>query len=183
MIPSFPRSFLPLSTLLAALLALTGACSGSSATVAGTSSDGAAGADASDDAAAADDGAAGSDAGADVAVGGGCAGVTATAKLSTDIQPILTASCTRSSCHGGGAPKAGLPLSAGASYAGLVNATATNCTGRARVVPGDVSKSYLVNKLTGVGMCGGAKMPEGGSLTAAQIDLFRAWICAGAKND
>ncbi|MBL8950054.1 MAG: hypothetical protein JNK82_04715 [Myxococcaceae bacterium] len=42
--------------------------------------------------------------------------------------------------------------------------------------------SYLVNKLTGTGMCLGSQMPKGsGSLTAAQLDTVRAWNATGAN--
>ena len=52
------------------------------------------------------------------------------------------------------------------------------------VTPGDVSKSYLENKLTGIGMCSGSQMPKAGSsLPAADLAKIRAWICSGAKND
>jgi hypothetical protein len=38
-----------------------------------------------------------------------------------------------------------------------------------------------VNKLTGIGMCSGSAMPKaGGELSAAQVDVIRAWIGARA---
>jgi hypothetical protein len=88
-------------------------------------------------------------------------------------------------CHAGSRPAAGLSLSAGTSYTQLVNQPASGCSdGRLRVVPGRPDQSYLMNKLTGVGMCFGRQMPlMGASLSATQIDLVRAWICRGALND
>lgn len=81
-------------------------------------------------------------------------------------------------------PKANLLLSAGKAYAGLVNAPSSACAGKLEVVPGSVQQSYLMNKLTGVGMCAGTVMPKAGSpLPAGQVDLFRAWICNGAPNN
>jgi hypothetical protein len=76
-------------------------------------------------------------------------------------------------------------LTSGSSYAALVNRTASGCTTpHIRVSPGSVSASYLVNKLTGVGMCTGNQMPlSGGPLPSAQIDLIRSWICNGAPNN
>jgi hypothetical protein len=80
-------------------------------------------------------------------------------------------------------PSEGLDLSsASVAFAALVNVKTGQCGGaKLRVVPGDPSASYLVNKLTGVGMCSGSVMPKaGGELSAAQIDVVRAWIGAGA---
>lgn len=87
-------------------------------------------------------------------------------------------------------PKAGLNLSSCASassclaYTEMVNVVANDCNGSARlVVPGDIGASYLVNKLTGVGMCSGSRMPGGSypDLTPAQLDVVRAWIGSGAN--
>jgi hypothetical protein len=84
----------------------------------------------------------------------------------------------------GAQPKSSLLLTAGASYGALVNAASSTCTAKVRVVPGQVDKSYLVNKLTGIGMCAGTQMPKtGGALPANEIDLVRAWICNGAPNN
>jgi hypothetical protein len=88
------------------------------------------------------------------------------------------ARCGTSTCHGGNRPSAGLDLSsASTAEAQLVNVASQQCAAKMLVLPGDSSQSYLVNKLTGVGMCSGSQMPKGGSaLTAAQIDTVRAWI-------
>jgi hypothetical protein len=96
--------------------------------------------------------------------------------FATQVQPIFTANCT-TGCHGGVRPSAGLSLAAGASYASLVGVRSGCPDGRLRVTRGSVSASYLVNKLTGVGML------SGGPLPTAQIDLIRAWICNGAPNN
>jgi hypothetical protein len=80
-------------------------------------------------------------------------------------------------------PAEGLDLSsASVAFSGLVNVRAGQCGGaKVRVVPGDPAASYLLNKLTGVGMCSGSVMPKAGSeLSAAQIDVIRAWIGSGA---
>jgi hypothetical protein len=53
-----------------------------------------------------------------------------------------------------------------------------------RVSPGAPSKSYLMNKLTGVGTCSGTQMPKAGSgLPSSQIAIVSGWICAGAPNN
>jgi hypothetical protein len=75
-----------------------------------------------------------------------------------------------------------LDLTPGKSYGSLVNVPA-DC-GLVRVAPRAPSKSYLVNKLTGDGICAGTQMPaRGQSLPAGQIDLIRGWICQGAPNN
>lgn len=56
-------------------------------------------------------------------------------------------------------------------------------TAKIRVVPRDPAASYLVAKLTGVGMCSGSVMPKaGGELSTSQLDGVRAWIGAGASS-
>ncbi len=60
--------------------------------------------------------------------------------------------------------------SATAGYAGLVNVSSTECTSKVRVKPGDTTASYLINKLTGSGMCTGSRMPKMGTgLTTAEL--------------
>jgi hypothetical protein len=60
----------------------------------------------------------------------------------------------------------------------------SGCDGLNFVEPGDVSSSYLMNKLMGTGMCAGNRMPLGGApLTQEQLDLVGNWICAGAENN
>ena len=99
------------------------------------------------------------------------------------MYPLFQAKgCTNSSCHGGGSPSAGLDLSsAGAAYGELVNRPSSQCS-RTLVVPNDAAASYLVNKLTGAGMCSGSRMPRNGTpLTTAELDVVRAWIHGGAN--
>jgi hypothetical protein len=76
-----------------------------------------------------------------------------------------------------------LNLSNGNSHAQLVDVPVASCAGRLRVVAGNAKESYLVNKLTGIDLCNGNRMPAATPLAPAQIDTIRAWICAGAKND
>jgi hypothetical protein len=97
------------------------------------------------------------------------------------VQPIFTASCT-TNCHGGARPSAKLDLTAANSYGSLVNVPA-DC-GLVRVAPRLPAKSYLLNKLTGQGICAGTQMPaRGQSLPASQLDLIRGWICQGAPKN
>jgi hypothetical protein len=56
-------------------------------------------------------------------------------------------------------------------------------TGDKLVVPGAPASSLLYLKLQATVPCGD-RMPQGGTpLTAAQLELVRSWIAAGAKND
>ncbi len=109
----------------------------------------------------------------------------ASVSFAAQIQPMFTASCAKGGCHFGGQPEAGLSLRAGASYLEIVNVPATTCTGgQVRVKPGSPSESYILNKLTGVGVCSGEVLHRGEPpLAQAQIDLIRQWICQGALNN
>jgi hypothetical protein len=80
-------------------------------------------------------------------------------------------------------PSENLDLStASVAFGELVSVRAGQCGGsKFLVLPGDPAASYLIAKLTGVGMCSGSVMPKAGSeLSPAQIDTVRAWIGAGA---
>lgn len=114
----------------------------------------------------------------------GACGCGTTVSFAADVQPIFTASCNGTGCHSGVMPRGDLSLVTGKSYAELVNVASASCSGKLLVTPGDVSKSYLENKLTGVGICSGTQMPKAGaSLPAAQLAKIRSWICNGAKNN
>lgn len=132
-----------------------------------------------------DDGCGGScgscSAGATCSTAGACA--VPPTSYAADVQPIFNAySCGGSMCHGGARPAEGLVLSSATSgYAGLVNVSSTECTSKVRVKPGDTTASYLINKLTGSGMCTGSRMPKMGTgLTTAELNTVRAWILGGA---
>lgn len=122
---------------------------------------------------------------------------------STDIKPLLEASCTR--CHGQDRPKAGLQLT---SLAAILKGSKEGKV----VVPGDSKKSILViaaaqideetamppKRGPGHGGPGGGHPPggpQGGGgpggpggfgpppkpLTAEQVGLMRAWVDQGSK--
>ena len=82
----------------------------------------------------------------------------------------------------GCAPRRGAgPGSSSAGYSNLVGVNASQCTNLKRVAPNNIAGSYLINKLTGVGMCLGTQMPKAGtSLTTAELDTIRAWIATDA---
>jgi hypothetical protein len=90
--------------------------------------------------------------------------------------------CADGACHAGVRPAEGLDLSTAAlGYSKLVNIASGQCATRKRVTPNDVAASYLVNKLTGSGMCFGSAMPKaGGGLTQGELDIVRAWILSNA---
>lgn len=101
----------------------------------------------------------------------------------TDVQPIwVRQGCAGVGCHGSARPAEGLDLStASVGYSMLVNINSGQCATRKRVTPNDVAASYLINKLTGSGMCFGSAMPKaGGGLTQGELDIVRAWILSNA---
>jgi hypothetical protein len=111
--------------------------------------------------------------GMDGGLGFGCTG--AAPSFSLDVAPILRG-CLHERCHVQGFP-----------YTSLVNAPSVRdgCpTTRILVWPGSLEQSYLMNKLTGIGMCGGTvRMPYGSALPPAEIQTIADWICVGAPND
>jgi mono/diheme cytochrome c family protein len=101
-------------------------------------------------------------------------------------QEVFTPHCA--SCHvdGGSGP---MPLTdPTTSYASLVRVDPTNSTarqaGKKRVMPGDPSRSFLMDKITGDMEFGeGDRMPQNAHpLSADQIALIRRWIQAGAPS-
>ena len=85
----------------------------------------------------------------------GSDGGVASVLFSTQIQPMLNQNCTR--CHGGSSPTSGIGLD---TYAKVkANATAAN------------------------GAIQSGRMPPGGALSAANKQLFQAWISEGMPNN
>ena len=115
--------------------------------------------------------------------GGGNAGPT----LSADVQPILTATCALSGCHAGSNPEEGLSLSAGQTFANVVNIPSRQLPRLNIVTPERPDSSYLVLKLTGMhlGVGGsGERMPKGGTpLSMNQLGIIGRWILNGALNN
>jgi uncharacterized protein (TIGR03118 family) len=106
----------------------------------------------------------------------------------TQIQTsVFTPIC--SGCHNGSQPTNGaLPgsqnLTAGNSYANLVNVASHEQPTLLRVKPGDPADSYLIQKLQGAAGISGERMPLGGPyLDAATIAQIQSWIAAGAANN
>ncbi len=106
--------------------------------------------------------------------------------FSTQIQPIFDARCI--DCHrtGGLADFSGIRmrLTAGQSRASLVNQASAQRADLTLVVPGDASNSLLWQKVALAAPPVGARMPLLSlPLPAAQIDLIRDWINAGAPDN
>lgn len=96
---------------------------------------------------------------------------------------IFSPTCAVVGCHTGANPPQGLNLSAGQSFAFLVNTPSTEVPSILRVKPGDSANSWIIRKLTGTQTVG-AQMPFGGPpLPNADIDNVRSWINAGAPNN
>jgi len=98
--------------------------------------------------------------------------------LSAEVVPAAFEHCAGTGCHAYG--------NAQAAYDMLVNVPATRdtCGVGLLVDPGNVKGSYLINKLTGEGMCPNTiSMPNGERLADAQIQTVVEWICSGAPNN
>jgi len=89
--------------------------------------------------------------------------------FSKDVMPIFKTSCVK--CHGVEKISRGLDMTA---YEKLMNGSIKGPV----VVPGNAEKSNLFT-LTEQG-----KMPkQGQNLTAAQLEIIKSWIDAGAQNN
>lgn len=113
--------------------------------------------------------------------------------FSAHILPALQSSCgsATTSCHGGSAlPSGHVSYATGGGrtatdvYNDLVNRTPSNApAGYFRVKPGDVSKSWIIDKVTsdqpgGSGF--GARMPlSSPNLCTATVDTWKNWITNG----
>ncbi len=115
--------------------------------------------------------------------------------FATDVQPIFTARCAMPGCHVPVIvppipPAGGQDLSAGNSYAQLVNYTTQTIlcplpAGVKRVDPGSPATSYLIEKLNGAGPCFvGLVMPAVPTgFTPAEQATITNWILQGALNN
>lgn len=88
-----------------------------------------------------------------------------------DVQPLLTKYCVQ--CHGEMRPKAGIRFD---SYDGMMKSK------RKPLVVGQPDQSVMVKSMTGKG---NKPMPPKRSPqpTKEEVDLLKAWIKAGAKDD
>jgi hypothetical protein len=125
-------------------------------------------------------------AGGELCDAGSCVPCTGAVSFSADVQPIFEAyGCDTMGCHSDRRPSAGLDLTTSAAFASLVSVPSTCPDGRLLVTEGEVTASYLVNKLMGVDMCSGGQMPLGTrtGIMPTELQTIEAWICGGALND
>lgn len=90
-------------------------------------------------------------------------------------------------CHTstGRNPSGGMNLNHDAAYDQIVGMSARGKPSAVRVVPGDVTNSYIVQKLEGASDIVGRRMPINGPpyLTDGQILIIRRWIALGAPRN
>jgi len=100
-------------------------------------------------------------------------------------QQILNPACVPCHTDDGRTPSGGLNLKSGTAYSSLVNVASTGKAGAVRVIPGNPSGSYMIQKLEGAADIVGLRMPRNGPpyLTDAQVQLIRQWIQNGAPNN
>ena len=103
--------------------------------------------------------------------------------FAAEVEPVLADSCAGMGCHKPPVLAAGLDLSAGHAYADLVGVSSSQCNMRLRVAPGQPDASYLLDKIVGINLCKGTKMPKSGSLSPAEIAAISEWICRGAPDN
>jgi uncharacterized protein (TIGR03118 family) len=102
---------------------------------------------------------------------------------------IFTPIC--SGCHTGvGTALPGVQnLTAGHTFANIVNVASLEVPSLKRILPNDTTNSYLLQKIEGAPGIVGAQMPFGcptasnPCLTPAQIDLVKTWVSQGALNN
>lgn len=101
-----------------------------------------------------------------------------TAEFASIQSKVFDVYCVR--CHAGASAPVGLRLTAGLSYAALVNATAVEVPSLRRVSPGNPAASYLLQKVSGTAAVG-QRMPLGGPpLPDDALAAIRQWIQDGA---
>jgi hypothetical protein len=110
-----------------------------------------------------------------------------------DVVPIVQESCALTACHSSKESNLGIFLAyEPAQIYAEFQKTSPTAAGQKFVVPGDITKSYLIVKLEGKqaalasscpNMSCGTVMPPDDPLTAAKIDTFKKWITEGAKDD
>jgi hypothetical protein len=115
---------------------------------------------------------------------GGCGCPGDGVSFGAQVEPLLANNCSTMGCHGFPAPAAGLDLRVGNAFGDLVGVPSSQCNDRLLVAPGQPANSYLMDKLLGVNLCFGTKMPKTGApLSDADIATISEWICRGASEN
>jgi hypothetical protein len=113
-----------------------------------------------------------------------------------DVAPFLNKSCAAAvRCHGDKPTHSvNLDLRPNAAYQELVNHATSGRPGALRVVPGDPSKSFLVDKLKGrlapdegkampIDVDTGVPLPKDAAQEAFVDNVLVPWIAGGAPNN
>jgi len=92
--------------------------------------------------------------------------------FATEIMPLFS-DCGGEICHS----------FASGGIADQIGVLATECCNQSVVIdPGHPESSYLLNKLSGRGLCDGVQMPIGRApFSASELQLLTDWICQGAE--
>ena len=93
---------------------------------------------------------------------------------------VFSVSCAISGCHGGGTVQFGLSLDPGLSAGNLINVASPQDATLIRVIPGNPSGSFLIQKLEGTQTIGRPMPDFSPPLPQATIDVIRQWIQNGA---
>ena len=103
--------------------------------------------------------------------------------LSTDVQPIFSASCA--ACHGERNPAMGLRLVPARTYHTTVNVRSVELSSTDRIVPYYPRRSYLLLEFEGAAhdTTGVFRAHAGVTFTARELAIIRSWIRAGAPNN
>lgn len=98
------------------------------------------------------------------------------------VREIFGRHCGSDACHDGPEPEEGLDLlqdSDDAVFASLISVPSTQCDGRVRIDPNDVSQSFILDKIRGRSAippgCGD-QMPFGSRLNPNEISCVERWI-------
>jgi hypothetical protein len=106
----------------------------------------------------------------------------AVTSFANDVTPLFTSCGAGEFCHASNGDAGAFPYDQLVNY----NVDREMCSGAGvRVFPSDLHKSYLINKLIGLGMCTGTdQMPmTGDPFTLDQVQTVANWICEGAANN
>jgi hypothetical protein len=100
----------------------------------------------------------------------------------TQIQPIWEIRCSNCHVNFGGSPSAGLSLNVEDSWLALVAMPSVLVPERFLVAPGEVSASFLFEKVNCDAPVAGLRMPRGRlPIPSAEQALIRDWILQGAR--
>ena len=95
------------------------------------------------------------------------------AEVESDVFPIT---CTFGQCHGGPSPIVGLDLESPGAMDLMSNTPSANCPDRILLVPGDPTRSLLLEKLLPQPSCGGQMPSPGNPLPIEKVDCVRTAI-------